>query len=198
MNPSCTYVHAADDAHNHSSPSNERRHPVYTHYLSIPSRSHSRSVVYGSRYGAKSLINATGQDRSAGPQNPLPGFTLTGLQRPRSPPLPRPGMPMAQVAAQPHHALALAPAAGGGDALGRLAAKRRGRGEVDTSSPFESVRQAVDRFGGGAVSPWRHPPAPPPLQLRPEVSQSVSQLFRAHQPHSSLPPTSSIIVHTGE
>ncbi|XP_062231655.1 WEB family protein At2g38370-like [Phragmites australis] len=50
------------------------------------------------------------------------------------------------------------------------AAAMRGRGEVDTSSPFESVRQAVDLFGGGggAVSQWRHQRAPLPVQLRPE------------------------------
>ncbi|KAM3411124.1 hypothetical protein ACQJBY_003019 [Aegilops geniculata] len=68
---------------------------------------------------------------------------------------------MAEVAAQ----------AQAGDALALAA--MRGRGEVDTSSQFESVRQAINRFGGGAVSPWRQPPPspsppPPPLQLRPE------------------------------
>uniref|UniRef100_A0ACD5U238 Uncharacterized protein n=1 Tax=Avena sativa TaxID=4498 RepID=A0ACD5U238_AVESA len=58
--------------------------------------------------------------------------------------------------------------AGAGEALA-LVAGMRGRGEVDTSSQFKSVRQAIDRFGGGAVSPWRQPqPQAPPLQLRPE------------------------------
>jgi hypothetical protein len=67
------------------------------------------------------------------------------------------------------------PAGGGGDQanLAAVAAAMRGRGEVDTSSPFQSVRQAVDLFGGGAaaVSQWRHPQAPPRVHLRPEVSQ---------------------------
>uniref|UniRef100_A0ACD5T9T7 Uncharacterized protein n=1 Tax=Avena sativa TaxID=4498 RepID=A0ACD5T9T7_AVESA len=57
--------------------------------------------------------------------------------------------------------------ASAGEAL--ALAGMRGRGEVDTTSQFKSVRQAVDRFGGGAVSPWRQPqPQAPPLQLRPE------------------------------
>ncbi|KAJ3669068.1 hypothetical protein LUZ60_011018 [Juncus effusus] len=44
-----------------------------------------------------------------------------------------------------------------------------GRGEVDTSSQFESVKAAVNRFGGGggAVVTWQRPDAPE-FQLRPE------------------------------
>ncbi|KAG6481543.1 WEB family protein At2g38370-like [Zingiber officinale] len=47
------------------------------------------------------------------------------------------------------------------------AKKRSGRGEVDSSVPFRSVKEAVERFGGGSSAAWR-PHSCPSLLLSPE------------------------------